>query len=233
VLWDLTTFWPRAAHPLAPPCYAERVVPELRTRVDWALRYVRDMTNLRAGNRVVLSGHSQGSVIVCAVLSRLPRADLTRVRVITYGSQIRALYGRVFPAVFGPDQIGYEPTPGMTRLTRAEPDAPATGTTASAPPWEAVPESLAGRLHGAGRAWVNLFRRTDPLGFRVFSDQDRLPDTYVPEVPDVIVGDAGPKVNTHSGYQHTLAYREALAAWTGEPVQPDPVGTTRIPPLPI
>jgi hypothetical protein len=191
------------------------------------------MTNLRAGNRVVLSGHSQGSVIVCAVLSRLPRADLTRVRVITYGSQIRALYGRVFPAVFGPEQIGYEPTPGMTRLTRAEPDAPGTTSAATAPPWEARPESLAGRLHDAGGSWVNLFRRSDPLGFRVFSDRDRWPDTYVPEVPDVIVGDAGPKVNTHSGYQHTLAYREALAAWTGEPVQADPVGTTRIPPLPI
>ena len=233
VLWDLTTFWPRAAHPLAPPCYAERVVPELRTRVDWALRYVRDTTNLRAGNRVVLSGHSQGSVIVCAVLSRTPRADLTRVRVITYGSQIRALYGRVFPAVFGPEQIGYEPTPRMTRLTRAEPDAPSTTPAASAPPWEARPASLAGRLHAAGGSWVNLFRRTDHLGFRVFSDQDRAPDTYVPEVPDVIVGDAGPKVNTHSGYQHTRAYREAVAAWTGEPVQADPVGTTRIPPLPL
>jgi hypothetical protein len=80
---------------------------------------------------------------------------------------------------------------------------------------------------------VNLFRRSDPLGFRVFSDQDRSPDTYVREVPDVIVGDAGPKVNTHSGYQHTLAYREALATWTDEPVQADPVETTRIPPLPV
>jgi hypothetical protein len=233
VLWDLTTFWPRAAHPLAPPCYAERVVPELRTRVDWVLHYVREGTNLRAGNRVVLSGHSQGSVIVCAVLSRLPRTDLKCVRVITYGSQIRALYGRVFPAVFGPDQIGHEQTPRMTRLSSAEPDAPSTTSAGASPPWEAKPESLAGRLHAAGGSWVNLFRRSDPLGFRVFSDQDRSPDTYVREVPDVIVGDAGPKVNTHSGYQHTLAYREAVAAWTGEPVLADPVETTRIPPLPV
>lgn len=233
VLWDLTTFWPRAAHPLAPPCYAERVVPELRTRVDWALHYVQDGTDLRAGNQVVLSGHSQGSVLACAVLSRLPRADLKRVRVITYGSQIRALYGRIFPAVFGPDQIGYEPTPQMTRLTRAQPDAPGTTSAASSPPWEAEPESLAARLHAAGGSWVNLFRRSDALGFRVFSDQDRPPDTYVREVPDVVVGDAGPTVNTHSGYQHTLAYRQAVAAWTAEPVQTDPIETTRIPPLPV
>ena len=32
VVWDVGTFWPRTAHPLAPPSYAERAVPELQTR---------------------------------------------------------------------------------------------------------------------------------------------------------------------------------------------------------
>lgn len=237
VLWDLTTFWPRAAHPLAPPCYAERVVPELRTRVDWALHYEKDPggPDLRAGNRVVLSGHSQGSVIVCAVLSRLPDADLGRTRVITYGSQIRALYGRIFPAVFGPEQIGYEPTPGITTLSDAVPDVPGAppADLSSLQMWRRWPDSLVARLISSDGEWVNLFRRSDPLGFRVFSDHDVDPDRYVPEVPDVIVGDAGPQVNTHSGYQHTLGYRTAVAVWTDETVQPDPVGTTDIPPLPV
>jgi hypothetical protein len=233
VLWDLTTFWPRAAHPLAPPCYAERVVPELRTRVDWVLHHRKDGEDLRAKNVLVLSGHSQGSVIACAVLSRLRDPDLGRTRVITYGSQIRALYGRIFPAVFGPGQIGYHPTPGPTSLMHADPDVPAPLAGTQEPPWDEEPESLAARLHGAGGQWVNLFRRSDPLGFRVFTDHDVAPDTYVPEVPDVVVGDAGPQVNTHSGYQHTRAYRDALAGWTGEELQPDPAGTTHIPPLPV
>ena len=243
VLWDLTTFWPRAAHPLAPPCYAERVVPELGRRVRWVLHYPADAVAAgdRSGNLVVLSGHSQGSVIVCAVLSRLADEDLRRARVITYGSQIRALYGRVFPDVFGAAQIGYAGTRGPARLSDAFPDVPADPDVPPAasdvpvrdPVRNSPPNSLAERLTRHGGSWVNLFRRSDPLGYRVFSDADVEPDCYVPEVPDVIIGDAGPQVNTHSGYQHTLAYRWAVAAWTHEPVQRDPAGTTKIPSLPV
>jgi hypothetical protein len=96
ILWDVGTFWPRSAHPLAPPCYAERAVPELLVRLRWHAD--------RAG--VVLSGHSQGSVISAAALLQLPRGLCDGVTLLTYGSPLARLYGRYFPAFFGPDVLG-------------------------------------------------------------------------------------------------------------------------------
>jgi hypothetical protein len=88
IAWDLGTFWPRAGHPLAPPCYAERVVPELATRT----------TYLAAQGRVVLSGHSQGSVLVAATVLQLPSSTVDNVALLTYGAPLRRLYARLFPA---------------------------------------------------------------------------------------------------------------------------------------
>ncbi|MEV0596742.1 hypothetical protein [Nonomuraea cavernae] len=98
VLWDVTTFWPRASHPLAPPCYAERVVPELVTYVE----------QLVAGpdDRVVISGHSQGSVIATVVVMQLDPARRPRVRLLTHGSPLCRLYARFFPGYFGPAALG-------------------------------------------------------------------------------------------------------------------------------
>lgn len=92
VLWDVGTFWPRAYHPLAPPSYAERAVPELQRRL-WRLH--------DSGGRVVLAAHSQGSVIALAALlqsRRRPPDD--KVAVVTFGSPLRKLYGWAFPAYF-------------------------------------------------------------------------------------------------------------------------------------
>lgn len=222
VLWDLCTFWPRAAHPFAPPCYAERVVPEIVTRVRWAQG---------AGNGqpprdlVVLSGHSQGSLIVIAAASRLTKRELDRVRVITYGSQIRAWYGRIFPGVFGPQAVGYEPTTAAPNFRTTAPEFPQTRQAASpatarrfASNGSAPNGSLRTFLEWEEprRSWVNLYRTADPLGFHVYSDVDSDRDTWIREVPLAGAGDPGARVMTHSGYQHTEPYITCVEGWAAE-----------------
>ncbi|MEU5218711.1 hypothetical protein AB0G79_21275 [Streptomyces sp. NPDC020807] len=97
ILWDVGTFWPRAAHPFAPPCYAERAVPDLTWRMSSWTR--------TTGGRLVISGHSQGSVLAAAAVWQLPPATRGRVALLTYGSPLERLYGRWFPAYFGPDAL--------------------------------------------------------------------------------------------------------------------------------
>ncbi|MFI9246539.1 hypothetical protein ACIGXF_29145 [Streptomyces sp. NPDC053086] len=97
ILWDVGTFWPRAAHPFAPPCYAERAVPDLTWRMATWIR--------RTGGRLVLSGHSQGSVLAAAAAWQLPPSVRGRVALLTYGSPLERLYGRWFPAHFGPPAL--------------------------------------------------------------------------------------------------------------------------------
>ncbi|MEV7441717.1 hypothetical protein AB0O22_11265 [Streptomyces sp. NPDC091204] len=97
ILWDVGTFWPRAAHPFAPPCYAERAVPDLTWRMaGWTGR---------TGGRLVISGHSQGSVLAAAAVWQLPPPARRRVALLTYGSPLGRLYGRWFPAYFGPGPL--------------------------------------------------------------------------------------------------------------------------------
>src|SRR5262245_12355869 len=96
VLWDIGTFWPRTAHPLAPPCYAERVVPDLLYRIKgWD----------PGGAGTILSGHSQGAVIAAATVFQLPDEEMSQVTLLTYGAPLRRLYARYFPAYFGEDQL--------------------------------------------------------------------------------------------------------------------------------
>ncbi|MCO1598962.1 hypothetical protein M8C17_27795 [Micromonospora sp. RHAY321] len=89
ILWDLGTFWPRAAHPFAPPSYADRAVPELVDRIT-------ELAGRHAG--VLLCGHSHGSALLALAVLRLPPEVRPRVALLTYGSPLGRLYGRLFPA---------------------------------------------------------------------------------------------------------------------------------------
>ncbi|WP_157465713.1 hypothetical protein [Cellulomonas sp. Leaf395] len=92
-LFDVGTFFPRAFHPFAPPAYAERAVPELTRRI-WRLH--------DNGGRVVVSAHSQGSVIAAAALGRTSgrAGQEPTIGVVTFGSPLGKLYRWAFPALF-------------------------------------------------------------------------------------------------------------------------------------
>ncbi|MET8834143.1 hypothetical protein ABZV78_09530 [Micromonospora sp. NPDC004540] len=96
VLWDLGTFWPRAAHPFAPPCYAERAVPELSRRISYLTGQ---------GQAVLLAGHSHGSVLLAAAVLQLPPEVCARVALLTSGSPLSRLYARWFPAYVHADVL--------------------------------------------------------------------------------------------------------------------------------
>jgi hypothetical protein len=102
IIWDVAAFWPRACHPLAAPCYAERTVPDLVTRLHH-FRTVEDRP-------VVLAGHSQGSVLSAAALFNLRGHEdgqdcVDGIALLTFGCVLRRLYARYFPVYFGPDRL--------------------------------------------------------------------------------------------------------------------------------
>ena len=102
VLWDVISFWPHAAHPFVPPAYSQFAVQDVRKRVAFHLSAppVTDSgepPQPRASS-IVLSAHSQGSLVIFAALLWLSPEHLERIGVLTYGSQLQVGYPRGFPA---------------------------------------------------------------------------------------------------------------------------------------
>jgi hypothetical protein len=135
IVWDIITFWPRGAHPFAPPCYAEQAVPQLITRIEGT-----------PGTPLILAGHSQGSVLCAATVAQLTPSRREQVFLLTFGTQLTRLYGRVFPAFFGHE--------GRLRLATLLGGSPHTD-----PPWNGV-------------RWRSLHRNTDFLGWPIAATRD-------------------------------------------------------------
>lgn len=98
ILWDVGTFWPRSYHPLSPPCYTERAIPELQRRMWW----LHDN-----GGRVMLTAHSQGTVLAAAALVQPDcRPEDDQPALITFGSPLCKLYAWGFPGYFDSTLLG-------------------------------------------------------------------------------------------------------------------------------
>lgn len=90
ILWDVGTFWPRSYHPLSPPCYTERAIPDLQRRLWW----LHDNDG-----QVLLAAHSQGTMLAVAALAQVERRPPGQdVALATFGSPVIKLYNWAFPA---------------------------------------------------------------------------------------------------------------------------------------
>jgi hypothetical protein len=212
LLWDLICFLPRAGHPFGPPCYAERVVPEVSGRIS---EWLGDGPAL-SRRKVVLSAHSLGGVLAVSVLfarySIEEQRPLERIGLITYGTQLRPFFGRFFPELFGSRVLGTRPC-GRPRLLARDPwrrqidedeaaDQAVHRSTIQSP-------TLAGLLGRGQPGWVNVWRRTDFLGFPVHSYSNDAANPIDRGATELEPGPYG-KVATHSNYPATWQYRAAL-----------------------
>ena len=202
---DVGTFFPRACAPFGPPCYAERSVPEIVSRIrrvvgdevrgadDPAAAMqaaeragLADDDPVEAHSGVVLVGYSQGTPISVAAVAQLPDEVVQHVGLLLFAAPVRRLYARAFPAYFGRRQL----------------------------------ETIRGRLTPADGVprWRALVRRSDYIGGWVFaSPTEHGSDRYVYD-PPVLWPDAdptAPPTHRHSDWfpdPQTRPHVEQIAA---------------------
>ena len=170
-LWDVGTFWPRSYHPLSPPCYTERAIPELQRRMWW----LHDN-----GGRVMLTAHSQGTVLAAAALVQPDcRPEDDQPALITFGSPLCKLYTWGFPGWFDREL-----------LERLEPDTKRPEPDMTRPL----------------KTWRNFYYPTDPIGGSVAPDLaadngDPVDEELLdPAHCYYLYGQAPPASQGHSGY---------------------------------
>ena len=98
VIWDVVSFWPHSAHPFVPPAYSQFAVRELRNRVRFHLGELDARPPEGPAEAVVISAHSQGSLIAFASMLWLGDGEIERVGLVTFGSQLQVAFARAFPA---------------------------------------------------------------------------------------------------------------------------------------
>ncbi|HYH28597.1 MAG TPA: hypothetical protein VEA19_07480, partial [Actinomycetota bacterium] len=155
------------------------------------------------GRMIILSAHSQGTVLAYAALAQTAHVDrevASRTALLTYGSPLWQLHAQAFPAYF--DREGFASV--RDRLFGALLEEP-------------TPEPS---------AWRNLYRRTDYIGKEVFGDstfESELPDpATTPRVDELKPGEVLPSwpdpprtvwadLAKHSFYYYETEYKAWVA----------------------
>lgn len=208
LLWDLICFLPRAGHPFGPPCYSERVVPEVNRRIREWMSPVGGTPE----RYVVLSAHSLGAVLATACIFALRGqgdVPMNRVGLITYGVQLRPYFGRFFPELFGAETMGTRPCAGPS-LTTPDPWLAQVREDERAPAARPRTDSLVDILRHGGPdpAWLNLWRRTDFLGFPAASYREG--NGVDRGASELDLRTYLPTIATHGHYPLTPQYDDAL-----------------------
>lgn len=216
LLWDLMCFLPTQAHPFGPPCYSERVVPEVTDRIEEWLEEPADGVR-----RVILSAHSMGGVLAVCVLFHLSARGMTeerlqRIGLLSYGSQLRRYFARFFPQVLGAQVLSIVPAPPPwadgrdpwpPELAEEVDQERATQWLPGAAASLRAPGSLWGIVQDR---WTNLHRPNDPLGFTVRYGSSGSADGMDVQAEEFVRGAYQFTVATHQGYLESVVYAHAL-----------------------
>ncbi|MCO4256738.1 hypothetical protein [Pseudarthrobacter cellobiosi] len=216
LLWDLMCFMPKTAHPFGPPSYGERAVPEFAARIAAWLDGMDGAPAAKTG-MVAISAHSLGAVIAVSALFHLkstrPDLPFNRIGLLTYGTQLRSYFGRFFPELLGPAVLATAPV-GRTKLTAA--GSPDDERVVTGEPTVQFDVNLSHVLGAGPNRWVNLYRKTDYLGFPVLyqgpggaENVGSIPDRYAQEMDPFTYQFL---VVSHSDYLQAPQYDEAIAA---------------------
>lgn len=208
-LADLASFWPREAHPMVPPCYALKVVPELAERTR---QYLTD-----PGARIVLAGHSQGALLICSAMARLlgsaSEMDRQRLGMVMAGAPLQWAYPRAFPAIVPHDGLAalYGDLGGRWRTLCRGTDPIGGGLTT----WRR--QVVSGKLIGIGFTDSGTAHPLDPAvasstGALVLGGDHWLPD---PERGPFPGRRWAPGVQGHDDYYSDPEWDRAVACATG------------------
>jgi hypothetical protein len=167
-----------------------------------------------------------GTTVIDVRLAATRTRFVDDTSLLSYGSQLRAYFGRIFPELLGRSVLGI-PGCHSSRLRTPDPwqvEVDIANASPPPPPPEVAAKSLLGQLGGTTQfppsppRWKSLWRRTDYLGFPVWrypvaSDADQNPLDVV--AAEVLTVDYLAEIQTHSDYPRSLAYDTAFAELTG------------------
>lgn len=204
VAGDVIGYWDLSTHPLAGLPYAPDVVAYLKSELRDCLKSPDSV--------VVLTGHSQGSVLAFTAVRELAAETETetkpegRLYLVTCGSPLRSLYSRYFPATF---------------------DRAARAAVSSAVSEVSAPDGDGHEDHSTlVRGWTNFWRDTDPIACPLFDDPPgaNQVDRMLQDPPNPLPQhDRQPLVaalREHSDYWLDEAQIGAVNCMHGEPAPP-------------